>query len=111
GRFWRERYHRRDLGTPRQFRNALVYVTFNARKHAAPGERASWANALDRWSSAVWLDDWRAENGRERLAERLAEHRARAGPRPTAMPKTGRAAAGWTRPGLTASRESPRSPA
>src|SRR5690606_1920068 len=65
GTFWRERYHRRDLGTPRQFRNALVYVTFSARKHAPPGERASWANALDRWSSAVWVDDWRAANARE----------------------------------------------
>src|SRR5690606_9280322 len=104
---WRERYHRRDLGTPRQFRNALVYVTFNARKHAPPGERASWSNARDRWSSAVWVDAWRAANARERLPE----HRAREGPRPTVSPETWIARVGGKRHGLLDPRESPRAPA
>jgi REP element-mobilizing transposase RayT len=34
GRVWRDRYHRRDLKTPREVRNALVYVLMNIRKHA-----------------------------------------------------------------------------
>ena len=56
GKFWKERYHRRDLGTPRQFRNALVYVTFNARKHGQ-----ARARTLDGMSSAIWIDDWKDE--------------------------------------------------
>ena len=47
GKFWRERYHRRDLASPRQFRNALVYVTFNRRKHARGSERARMLRSLD----------------------------------------------------------------
>lgn len=102
GRFWKERYHRRDLGTPRQFRNALVYVTFNFRKHrAAAGERT-----LDRMSSAVWVDDWSDES----FAEVVREHRARAGPRTTALPTTWIARVGWKRHGLLRPTESPRSP-
>jgi hypothetical protein len=30
---WRERYHARELTTPRSVRNALVYVLMNAKKH------------------------------------------------------------------------------
>src|SRR3954453_15816917 len=33
GRLWRERYPRRDLTSPNQVRNALVYVIMNIRKH------------------------------------------------------------------------------
>jgi len=30
---WGDRYHRRDLGSPREVRNALVYVNNNHLKH------------------------------------------------------------------------------
>ena len=33
GRVWADRYHRRDLATPREVRHALTYVLENARKH------------------------------------------------------------------------------
>jgi putative transposase len=43
GRFWADRWHGRALTSPRQVRNALVYVLQNHRKHAclalAAGER------------------------------------------------------------------------
>jgi putative transposase len=33
GRFWKERYHRRDLRTPTETRNLLRYVLLNLQKH------------------------------------------------------------------------------
>ena len=65
GRLWRERYHRRDLSTPRQFRNALVYVIMNFRKHAPGSERAHRGQVVDGHSSALWLDGWRDDALRE----------------------------------------------
>jgi putative transposase len=106
GRFWRERYHRRDLATPRQYRNALVYVVNNFRKHAPASERAVRARALDACSSAVWIDDWK-DDAIRRL---VSEQRARAGPRPTALPRTWIARTGWKRHGRLDALESPRSP-
>jgi putative transposase len=107
GKFWKERYHRRDLGTPRQFRNALVYVTFNFRKHAPAGQKARRARELDGMSSAIWLDDWKSTA----FTEFVREHRARAGPRTTAMATTWIARVGWKRHGLIDPRETPRAPA
>jgi putative transposase len=52
GPIWSCRYHSRALTTPREVRNALVYVIFNHRKHV-PGTRG-W----DPCSSAPWLDGW-----------------------------------------------------
>lgn len=49
GAVWADRYHRRDLATPREVRNALVYVLQNFRKHAAE------ARGLDPCSSAAWF--------------------------------------------------------
>ena len=49
-----DRYHARALKTPREVRNALLYVFRNARKH---GERV--LGALDRCSSAASFDGWR----------------------------------------------------
>lgn len=106
GRFWRERYHRRDLGTPRQFRNALVYVTMNFRKHASGAEKARRGRVLDPMSSAIWIDAWTNDE----LIERLPEVRARAGPRPTVDPTTWIARIGWKRHGKLDPREAPRSP-
>jgi hypothetical protein len=103
GSLWRERYHRQDLTSPRQFRNALVYVTFNIRKHASVGERAHWARSLDLLSSAIWLDDWTD-------GELLTRVRAaRAGPPPIVAPRTWYARAGWKLLGALDPRESPAS--
>jgi putative transposase len=106
GKFWRERYHRRDLTTPRQFRNARIYVVMNFRKHARPGDRMARARVLDGMSSAKWIDDWKDET----FAAYVRGERARAGPRPTAMPRTWIARIGWKRHGLIDPREQPKSP-
>lgn len=53
GKVWADRYHRRDLATPREVRHALVYVLQNFRKHAAE------ARGLDSCSSAAWFTGWR----------------------------------------------------
>lgn len=55
GRVWGDRYHRQDLGTPKQVRNALVYVLANFRKHLGITHGRP---ALDRCSSAPWFEGW-----------------------------------------------------
>ncbi|TMA50520.1 MAG: hypothetical protein E6J81_00355, partial [Deltaproteobacteria bacterium] len=52
GRVWGDRYHARALRTPREVRNALVYVLQNWRRHRVG------TGALDTCSSAVWFDGW-----------------------------------------------------
>src|SRR6185295_18956019 len=52
GRVWGDRYHARMLRTPREVRNALVYVLNNWRKHV-PGARG-----FDSRSSAAWFEGW-----------------------------------------------------
>jgi hypothetical protein len=93
GRVWADRCHTHALKTPREVRNALVYVLQNWRK-SVPG--AQW---LDGCSSARWFDGWK-------------------GPRPPwAEPPPGRAPVraartwlltrGWRRHGLIAFDERP----
>lgn len=55
GSIWLGRYHRTDLTTPRQVRNALVYILNNGRKH---GEVSRTALVLDACSSARWFTGW-----------------------------------------------------
>ena len=55
GQLWSGRYHRTDLKTPRQVRNALVYVLNNARKHGLITTRKI---VLDAGSSAPWFAGW-----------------------------------------------------
>jgi REP element-mobilizing transposase RayT len=53
GSVWAERYHRRDLTSPRDVRNAIVYVINNHLKHH------EWdAGLVDPCSSAPWFDGW-----------------------------------------------------
>ena len=57
GRVWADRYHRRDLTSARQVRNALVYCLANYKKH----ERVtSGAPRIDPFSSARWFNGWTA---------------------------------------------------
>src|SRR5438034_4498795 len=82
GRVWGDRYHARALRTPREVRNALVYVLQNWRKHV-PGARG-----VDARSSGRWFEGWRTP------VERIA-----ASP-PVVPPRTWLAAVGWRRLGL-----------
>jgi REP element-mobilizing transposase RayT len=104
GTLWRDRYHRRDLPKPRQFRNALVYVLFNARKHAQGTERARRMRVLDGRSSAIWTDHWAVDAG---FLDRIRS--ARAGPAPVVPPVTWMARRGWLRHGRLRLDEVPRS--
>jgi hypothetical protein len=51
------RFHARELRTPREMRNALVYVLFNIRKHDASLRERS-VRTLDTCSSATWFTGW-----------------------------------------------------
>jgi len=55
GQVWGDRYHRRDLTSPRSVRNALVYCLNNHRKHT-PSTRAK--PELDHCSSGAWFEGW-----------------------------------------------------
>ena len=90
GKIWGDRYHARALATPREVRNAIVYVLLNFRKHlrAAPG--------IDPRSSGPWFDGW--------AQPPPADPR----PCPTSTPRTWLAAVGWRRAGLIDLREHPK---
>jgi len=90
GKVWDDRYHCRDLTTPRDVRHALVYVLQNWRKHSARSV------GLDPCSSAAWFRGWR---GSRALA---------AGRPPVATPRTWLASFGWRRYGLIDVGEAPR---
>ena len=55
GRFWADRWHGRELTSPRQVRNALLYVLANFRKHAT----SRLPSGVDAFSSASRCDGWR----------------------------------------------------
>jgi REP element-mobilizing transposase RayT len=96
GPVFTDRYHRHDLTTPRETRNALVYVLQNFRKHSAErGERCArgWQ---DPCSSAAWFDGW--TTGPRRPSE----------PRPVARSKTWLMQVGWRHHGLISPDEIPR---
>jgi len=89
GRVWAGRYHARMLATPREVRNALVYVLQNWRKHV-PGARG-----FDPCSSAAAFAGWRT------VPRALASA-------PVVSARTWLASVGWRRYGLLDVREGPR---
>ena len=90
GSVWGDRYHTRLLKTPREVRNALVYVLNNWRKHE------SGARGLDPRSSAAWFDGW------SRSANAPLERS------PVAKARTWLASVGWRLRGLIGVQERPR---
>jgi REP element-mobilizing transposase RayT len=54
GPLWADRWHGHALRSPREVRNAIVYVLTNFRKHR-PCEKHA---LVDRYSSAPWFDGW-----------------------------------------------------
>ena len=55
GRVFADRYHARALTSPREVRNALVYVLNNRAHHT----RTELAQGFDPYSSAVWFEGWK----------------------------------------------------
>jgi hypothetical protein len=93
GKLWGDRYHARALASPREVRNALVYVLLNFRKHlrAAPG--------VDPYSSGPWFDGW------------ARSPRTLGGSPAAVTARTWLAAVGWRRAGGTIRLdETPRAP-
>jgi REP-associated tyrosine transposase len=113
GRVLADRYHLRILRSPRQVRNALVYVLLNARRHAAQrvarrrksGLRAApipRAGVLDAASSARWFPGWRGDRAVDRSPPRSL------GALPAvAEPRTWFLRVGWRRFGLLDPNEVP----
>lgn len=115
GPFFADRYHRHDLTSPRQVRNALVYVLQNHRKHAR--ERLGYdVGGIDAFSSAPWFDGFAedARRARASAARDAAQHlRLPSGaPPPLGPPTTWLAQKGWLRakPGVISIAELPRAP-
>jgi hypothetical protein len=90
GRVWGDRYHARMLRTPREVRNAFVYVLNNLRKHVPD------ARGIDPCSSARWFTGWKAvvvyDPGRS----------------PVSLARTWLASVGWLRHGRIGPEERPR---
>lgn len=57
GKVWGDRWHSRELGSPREVRNALVYVFRNVAKH---GTRMIGQDIVDVRSSALRFTGWTA---------------------------------------------------
>jgi REP element-mobilizing transposase RayT len=94
GSVWDDRFHARALASPRETRNAVVYVLMNAKKHVAG------ASSIDPYSSAVWFTGWRVPPAQAPPHE---------GEEPvTEAPQTWLLRAGWKRHGLVAFDEIPR---
>jgi hypothetical protein len=58
GRVFAERYHARQLKTPRETRNALAYVLLQVQRHAAKGRSGMSTALIDPCSSAPLFDDF-----------------------------------------------------
>jgi REP element-mobilizing transposase RayT len=90
GSVWGDRYHSHVLRTPREVRNALVYVLNNWGKHE-PG-----TDGLDPRSSAAWFEGWRK---RRNIGTGIP---------PVAKARTWLASVGWKLRGLIGLDERPR---
>lgn len=93
GRVFADRHHTRVLRSPREVRNALVYVLHNARKHGC-GVRG-----IDPYSSGPWFDGWSVER----------TEAAAPGPSPFAAPMSWLSSQGWRQLGPIRLDESPAS--
>ena len=105
GPLWNGRWHGRALASPREVRNALVYVLANFRKHA----RHALRTGIDPFSSAAWFDGWVEARASSGVPPPIAEPR---GVEPESDPdaftaRTWLARVGWRRRGLIGLAEAP----
>lgn len=91
GTVFADRYHDRILKTPREVKNALVYVLGNGRHHAAKGRMVAVTQAIDTFTSAPWFDGFR---------EDFTVRGLDAIPRPVTAARTWMLTIGWRRHGL-----------
>jgi REP element-mobilizing transposase RayT len=86
GKLFVDRYHAREIATPKEARAVLLYVLCNYRKHCAEGGRRLKARWVDPFSSARQLDGWIQPVRRE--------------PGVVAAPRSWLMRVGWRRHGL-----------
>ena len=98
GTVFADRYHDRILKTPREVRNALIYVLANGKKHAAEGREVAVPQAIDTFTSAPWFDGFR---------ESVTVRGIEAMPRPVTDSRTWMLTIGWRRHGLLSVHELP----
>jgi REP element-mobilizing transposase RayT len=92
GAVWGDRYHARDLKTPRHVRNAIVYVLMNGKKHRVV------STSIDAFSSAPWFRGFTVAIESPQEAT------------PVVAARTWLANVGWKRRGLVRLDERPRTP-
>src|SRR5262245_23785321 len=103
GSLWGDRWHGRALRTPREVRNALVYLISNFKKHDPHA-----SSAVDPFSSAAWLIGWAEARGGGLAALRDGYARGSPGAQPPVQrPRTWLAAVGWLRWGRLSVTEAP----
>jgi REP element-mobilizing transposase RayT len=90
GSVWEDRYHARAAGTPREVRNAIVYVLMNWKKHVLG------AKGFDPCSSAMSFAGWSAHPSSGPPVD------------PVQAAETWLLRTGWKRHGLVATNERPR---
>jgi REP element-mobilizing transposase RayT len=101
GTFWGDRWHGRELASPRATRHVLRYVLTNFRKHN-PRSTA----AIDRYSSAPFFNGFREYAGRMPIGAEVGPSRAQSPPRistcerSTVKPRSWLLRIGWKRLGL-----------
>jgi REP element-mobilizing transposase RayT len=89
GHVWGDRYDAHALTTPREVRNALVYVLMNWKKHEEE------TKGHDPFSSAAWFDGWKVPPAPIE------------GDPPVLPPQSTLARSGWRRYGLLLASERP----
>jgi REP element-mobilizing transposase RayT len=101
GKLFAQRYHVRQLKTPKEVRNALRYVLLNRKHHNSEQKFAKYW--IDPYSSAAWFKGWAAPimKNTDWKIELLAMER------PTAEPTVWLLATGWRRHGLLRFDEAP----
>jgi putative transposase len=96
GRFWADRWHGHTLKSPRQVRNALVYVLQNHKRHSP----SKLVPELDAHSSAEWFDGFSAP---------IPSSFRSIGPPRVVSPHSWLLRIGWLRHGRVRASEVPRS--
>jgi REP element-mobilizing transposase RayT len=106
GGVWGDRFHARELRSPREVRAGLVYVLMNHKKHAAGAgaRRTTSVPPLDPYSSAAWFDGFASRAGSLAVMLRDALPSETI---PIARPRTWLLRRGWRRRGLIAPEERP----
>jgi REP element-mobilizing transposase RayT len=104
GPFWGDRWHGRALTSPREVRNALVYVLANFRKYA----RRTVPAGIDPFSSGAWFDGWKAWRHSEQGPPFAERPRWPNDDCPISRAQSWLACVGWRRRGLLGLEEAPR---